>query len=117
MKYIVKKLSQSIIKKMSLGIAVLSITFSAWAVTLDQAKQQGLVGEMSNGYLGVVVPSSEVKILVDDVNKKRKNIYINLARKNNITMQQITALAGEKSLSKTQPGHYIKRASGEWTKK
>jgi len=106
-----------IIKKISFTIAILSITFSAWAISLDQAKQKGLVGEMPNGYLGIVVASSEVSDLVASVNKKRKSIYINLARQNKITMQQVTALAGKKALAKTQSGHFIKNSSGSWVKK
>ncbi len=73
--------------------------------------------EMQNGYLGVVVDSTEVKSLVTSINKKRKSIYINLARENKITMQQVTALAGEKAIAKTQSGHFIKNASGQWVKK
>jgi uncharacterized protein YdbL (DUF1318 family) len=111
------KLIKQSIKKISLLIIASTMAFSAWAVTLDQAKQQGLVGEMSNGYLGVVVASPEVNELVEMVNKKRKDIYLKLARKNKITMQQVTALAGEKSLAKTQSGHLIQNAQGQWVKK
>jgi len=106
-----------IIKKISLTIAVLTITFSAWAMNLNEAKQKGLVGEMANGYLGIVVASTDISTLVASVNKKRKNIYINLARKNKITMQQVTVLAGKKAIAKTQPGHFIKNTSGSWVKK
>jgi uncharacterized protein YdbL (DUF1318 family) len=105
------------IKRIGLAFFASTIAFSAWAVSLDQAKEQGLVGEMPNGYLGVVVASSEVSSLVEMVNNKRKDIYLNLARKNKITMQQVTKLAGEKSLAKTQPGHLIKNSSGQWVKK
>jgi uncharacterized protein YdbL (DUF1318 family) len=103
--------------KTGLTLIASILAFSAWAISLDQAKQQGLVGEMPNGYLGVVVASSEITSLVELVNKKRKDIYLNLARKNKITMQQVTTLAGEKSLAKTQSGHLIKNASGQWVKK
>jgi len=105
------------IKKISVLLVASTVAFSAWAISLEQAKQKGLVGEMPNGYLGVVVASSEVTSLVDTVNKKRKEIYINLARKNKITMAQVTKLAGEKSLSKTQSGHLIKNSAGKWVKK
>jgi uncharacterized protein YdbL (DUF1318 family) len=111
------KLIKHSIRKVSLVLIASSIAFSAWAVTLDQAKQQGLVGEMSNGYLGVVVASPEVSELVEMVNKKRKDIYLNLARKNKITMQQVTKLAGEKSMAKTQSGHLIQNADGHWVTK
>ncbi len=95
----------------------LTMTFSAWAISLDQAKQQGLVGEMANGYLGVVVTSPDVTSLVKTVNAKRKNFYLDIARKNKLTMKQVTALAGEKAIAKTRSGHLIKLASGSWIKK
>ena len=113
----ISKTFSKTINKMGLAIAILAITFSAWAISLDQAKQKGLVGEMPNGYLGIVVASSEVSSLVASVNKKRKSIYINLARKNKITMQQVTVLAGKKAIAKTQSGHLIKNSSGSWVKK
>ena len=106
-----------LMKKFSLAMVALSITFSAWAISLDQAKQQGLVGEMASGYLGVVVSSPEVKSLVADVNQKRKEFYLDIARKNKLTIKQVTALAGEKAIAKTQSGHLIKLSSGGWIKK
>ena len=111
------KLMKNSIKKLSLVLVAATLAFSAWATSLAQAKDQGLVGEMPNGYLGVVVASNNVNSLVDTVNKKRKEIYLNLARKNKITMQQVTTLAGKKSISKTQSGHLIKNAAGQWVKK
>lgn len=104
-------------KKLSLLAVVICMSFSAWAISLEQAKKQGLVGEMPNGYLGVVVASNDVNKLVETVNKKRKDIYINLARKNKITLQQVSQLAGDKSIAKTKAGHFIKDTSGKWIKK
>ena len=106
-----------IYKKLSLLVVAICMSFSASAISLDQAKQRGLVGEMPDGYLGVVVANNDVNTLVATVNKKRKDIYINLARKNKITLQQISQLAGDKSIAKTKVGHFIKNASGQWVKK
>lgn len=117
MKKLIKQSIKHSIKKVSLVLIATTMAFSAWAISLEQAKQQGLVGEMPNGFLGVVVASAEVSSLVDMVNKKRKDIYLNLARKNKITMQQVTKLAGEKSIAKTQSGHLIKNSAGQWVKK
>ena len=111
------KLIKQTIKRVILVLLASSMAFSAWAISLEQAKQQGIVGEMPNGYLGVVVASSAASSLVTTVNKKRKDIYLNLARKNKITMQQVTTLAGKKSISKTKSGHLIKNAAGQWVKK
>ncbi len=108
---------KNVVKKLTYAVLLASMAFSAWATSLDDAKQQGLVGEMPNGYLGVVVESPEVNELVSSVNEKRKSIYLNLARKNNITMEQITALAGEKAINKTQSGHLIKTPEGKWVAK
>lgn len=110
-------LTNIFIKKLACAVLVSTMAFSAWAISLGDAKKQGLVGEMQNGYLGMVVESAEAKSLVESVNKKRKSIYINLARKNKITIQQVTALAGKKALAKTQSGHFIKNTSGKWIKK
>jgi len=111
------KLTNRFIKKLTCAFLVSSMAFSTWAISLSDAKKQGLVGEMKNGYLGVIVDSAIAKKLVTNINEKRKNIYINLARKNKITMQQVTTLAGEKALAKTQSGNFIKNASGKWVKK
>ena len=110
-------LAKKLVKNLSSVLLLSTITFSAWAISLDAAKEQGLVGEMSNGYLGVIVNNAEAKSLVDSVNQKRKSIYMNLARKNKITMEQVTALAGKKAFAKTQSGHFIQNASGKWVKK
>ncbi len=106
-----------LIKKAGLAVIALSITFSAWAISLDKAKQQGLVGEMANGYLGIVVTSPEASNLVKKVNTKREELYLNIARRNKLTMAQVTTLAGEKAIEKTSAGHFIKNVSGNWIKK
>ncbi|SEL72853.1 hypothetical protein SAMN05216262_11934 [Colwellia chukchiensis] len=115
-KHIKSNLSK-ILKQLSTLLLLSSLTFTAWAISLEDAKQQGLVGEMPNGYLGVVVKSAATKQLVDNVNKKRRSIYLDLARKNKITMAQVTALAGQKAIAKTRPGHLIQNAAGQWVKK
>jgi hypothetical protein len=104
-------------KKISLVLVASSLAFSVWAMSLEQAKKQGLVGELPNGYLGAVVSNNDVNSLVDKVNKRRKDIYLKLARKNNLTMEQVTKLAGEKALAKTKSGHLIKSVAGKWVKK
>lgn len=110
-------LTNTIIKKLICVCLVSTMAFSAWAISLSDAKEQGLVGEKTNGYLGLVVKSAEAESLVESVNQKRKSIYMNLARKNKITMQQVTALAGKKAIAKTKSGNFIQNSSGQWVKK
>ena len=87
------------------------------ALNLQQAKQQGLVGETTTGYLAAVKSSSEVNALVKQVNDKRRDLYKQMASKNNIPLAQVEQLAGRKAIAKTAAGHYIKTSSGQWQKK
>ena len=92
------------------------LSFSAWAISLDDAKSQGLVGEDSSGYLGLVVQNAEAKTVVDEINAKRKAQYLKLAKKNNLSLAQVEALAAAKTIEKTQAGHFVE-VNGEWVKK
>lgn len=92
------------------------VSSMAFAGSLGDAKRQGLVGEKDNGYVGIVVDSPQTRQLVDSVNAKRKAKYLELAKKNNITLAQVEKLAAEKTYSKTSPGNYIWK-SGRWVKK
>ncbi|MBE0376512.1 MULTISPECIES: YdbL family protein [Pseudoalteromonas] len=97
-------------------LSAVCLSFSAWAISLDDAKNQGLVGEDSSGYLGLVVQNAEAKAVVDEINAKRKAQYLKLAKKNNLSLAQVEALAAAKTIEKTQSGHFIE-VNGEWVKK
>ncbi len=105
-----------ILRAMTLFLVALVFSFSAMAISLDEAKAQGLVGENSAGYLGVIKSSSEVAALVKDINAKRKVKYQALADKNGITLAQVEALAAAKAIEKTHSGHYVE-VNGRWVKK
>ncbi|PLY02254.1 MAG: DUF1318 domain-containing protein [Desulfuromonas sp.] len=87
------------------------------AIELQDAKEQGLVGETPQGYLEAVVsPNAEVKELLADINGKRKEKYQEIAAKNEIGLDKVEQLAGEKAIEKTPPGQYVKTGKG-WQKK
>jgi uncharacterized protein YdbL (DUF1318 family) len=92
---------------------------STWAISLQDAKAQGLVGEQANGYLGLVksAASAEVKALMNEVNAKRKNEYQDIARRNKTELGVVEALAGKKAIEMTPSGQYVKSPSGQWIKK
>jgi uncharacterized protein YdbL (DUF1318 family) len=74
---------------------------AAWAVlTLDDAKQSGLVGEDASGYIAAVSdkPSKEVQALVADINAKRRASYEGIVSANNgdVTLDAVEKLAGKK---------------------
>ncbi|WP_462159208.1 YdbL family probable chaperone protein [Pseudoalteromonas sp. GB56] len=92
------------------------LTFNAFAITLDDAKSQGIVGETSSGYLELVKGNADAQQLIEDINAKRKAKYQSLAKKNGITLEQVETLAGAKAIEKTSPGQMVK-IDGQWRKK
>lgn len=87
---------------------------AAWALDLEAAKSQGLVGEQPNGYIAAVKPGAEVDKLVVDINGKREDAYVRLAQKNNIEVSKIGALAGKKLIEKSKPGQFVRLPNGQW---
>lgn len=99
-------------------IVLLIVSASVFALDLQGAKARGLVGEQLNGYLGVVSSSASggVNALVVEINKKRKQKYQSIAKKNGTSLDTVELLAGKKAIEKTSPGNYIQTATG-WRKK
>ena len=99
------------------GLALsLTMTMSALAMDLDEAKASGLVGETNMGYIAAVKPSPEVDALVVSINSQRKVYYQEIAKKNDISLQAVEARAGLKAIEKTAPGGYINTGDG-WIQK
>ncbi len=96
--------------------ALLITCQAAFALDLQTAKAQGLVGETLTGYLAPVKATPEVQQLVKTINTKRKAQYIKIAQRNGTSLQAVEQLAGKKAIEKTPPGQFIK-AGGGWQKK
>lgn len=103
--------------KKFLLIISLMLSFSVFALDLADAKQQGLVGETPAGLLGVVKATKDSQALVNDINAKRIAKYKDIAKKNNMTLDQVSVLAGEKAMQKTPAGQYIQNSAGKWIRK
>ena len=100
-------------------LGVLWLPWPSWALTLEEAKTQGVVGEQPDGYLGVVQPgaSAEVQALVNDVNQKRRQMYEEIARRNSTPLDAVEMLAGKTAIDNTRPGNFVRSPSGQWLKK
>ena len=92
------------------------IALPVFALDLDQAKSDGLVGETNTGYLAAVKPSAEVNSLVASINSQRKTHYQKIATKNGISLEAVEARAGLKAMEKTPAGGFIDVGTG-WQKK
>ena len=101
----------------AIGLALL--LQNAWAIDIDSAKAQGLVGEANTGYLAAVKTpaSAEVKALISDVNAKRRSKFQGAAKKTGATPAQVSNRFYELAIQKTAPGHYYQDKSGRWKKK
>lgn len=95
------------------------LVLPSWGMTLDEAKQKGMLGERADGYLGVVTQSTDTEVLnlMKEINQKRREIYQTIADKNGTALSTVEALAGEKALTQTPSGQYILLPSGEWSVK
>jgi uncharacterized protein YdbL (DUF1318 family) len=100
-----------------LAAALLMVSLPAFSIDLQTAKAQGLVGETPSGYLEAVTsPTADVKALIESINTQRKQKYMEIASRNNTSLQAVEQLAGEKAITKSKPGHYVK-SGGSWQKK
>lgn len=87
---------------------------------IEQAKAQGIIGEMATGYLGFVEPgkaSADLKRRVDEINAGRLEEYTKIAAARGQTVQVVAQLAAEKQFERAEPGELVKPANDSWTKK
>lgn len=92
---------------------------TACALSLDEGKQQGIVGETPGGYLDVVTGkgSPEAAQLVKTINAQRKARYQEIATQNGTPIKVVEQLAGKKAIENSHSGHYIQLPTGQWAKK
>ena len=90
----------------------------ALAGPLDGAKAAGIIGEMQNGYLGLVrAAKDEVKKQMDAINLQRRAQYREIAKKRRTSLAAVESLAGKAIIKKLPAGHYYRNAKGNWIKK
>ncbi len=91
---------------------------NVFAADLTTAKEQGLIGELYTGYIGIVKNADpEVEALVAETNLKRKKHYQNIAAERNTTLDKVELVAGAAAIKKTLAGNFIKLEGEDWRKK
>ena len=92
---------------------------SAGDPMIDAAKEQGIVGERIDGYLGLVDGSADATVTrkVQDINNKRRAAYDDLASQTGTTPQQVARVTGEKLVREASAGEYVMDDSGNWKQK
>jgi uncharacterized protein YdbL (DUF1318 family) len=90
---------------------------SALALTLGEAREQGRVGETLNGYLAPLRQDKDTLELVKQINAARSESYQQLADDNNLPVDEVAKMAGQKLVSRAQPGEYVQGLNGKWLRK
>jgi uncharacterized protein len=82
----------------------------------QSARESGLVGEKTDGYLGFVTsPSPAIRALVEDINIKRKAAYAKEATANGATIEEMAFRNGCRLIAeRTVPGEKYQTPTGAW---
>jgi len=87
---------------------------------VDSAKSKGVIGETIAGYLaetgqGSLSPAE--RAAMNEINIGRKSIYTKKARAENLQVEVVAAIFGEKQIAKSASGEKVMDSSGVWRKK
>ncbi len=106
-------------KRVSCGLLLGCLLLSplVMALTLDEARQQGRVGETLNGYIAPVQQDAETLMLVKQINEGRMRQYQQLAQQNNMITRDVASIAGSKLVERAKSGEYVRGINGQWLKK
>lgn len=106
----------SLLLLLSLSLPAMALNLNEAMSALSDAKASGQLGEMSNGYLGVVSPGGQAAEIAKLINQARRAEYQKLAAQNGIQLSDVETIAGQKAIEKTPAGQYIQR-QGKWQRK
>jgi len=99
------------------GLVLAGLSTAAFAQrdpAYQAARSAGQIGEMPDGYLGVVgAGNAELRALVNSINIQRKAKYTQSAAAG-ATVEQMAFTSGCNLILKTAPGEKYQTPTGEW---
>ncbi|HDR2890921.1 TPA: YdbL family protein [Enterobacter asburiae] len=104
-------------RTLALILLALGMNVQAATLTLNEARAQGRVGETLSGYIAPLRQDAETLALVNQINAARSESYQKLADSNNLPVDEVAKMAGQKLVARAQPGEYVKGINGKWLKK
>ena len=100
---------------LALAVAGLSGASAAQTPLLGAAIQAGQVGERYDGYMGfVATPSDALRRQVAAVNLRRRNLYIDLASRRNVSAEIVGVTAACELLARLPVGHAYLLKDSPW---
>jgi len=90
----------------------------AAAQSIAEAIQAGQVGEKYDGYMGFIgTPSPELRRQVSAVNLRRRNLYIELSGRRNVSPQLVGMATACQLLSQLPVGQAYMLSDGAWRRR
>lgn len=92
---------------------------SASKQIVDQAKANGIVGEQSDGFLGLVKgsASAEIRAAVNDINIQRKSSYLKMASRKGESYENVTKTFAIELIERVPSGQMVRDVNGNWVRK
>ncbi|HNS87942.1 MAG TPA: YdbL family protein [Parvularculaceae bacterium] len=103
----------------TLVASTLATGAGAASAAIEAAKADCIVGEQSDGYLGVVdgaTASESIRRELRATNQQRKSTYAGVASKNGATIEDTAALFGKKLVEGADSGECVQLPDGSWAK-
>ena len=89
----------------------------ASAQSLDQLRKSGAVGEHFDGYAAVRQGGGSARAVVDQVNAKRRQIYVKRASQDGLPVDQVGRVYAKTILGNVPRGTWLQDKSGRWRQK
>jgi uncharacterized protein len=107
---------EMLVAALLLGATATTAAYAQRDPAYQSARSGGLIGELPTGYIGFVTPPSPaIKVLVDDINIKRKAVYTEQAGANGVTVEEFAFRNGCRLITeKTAAGEKYRAPDGTW---
>jgi hypothetical protein len=104
---------------LALALFAFVLASPAHARPLDEPRRAGLVGEQSDGYLGVVSGGAPADVVrqVQEINAGRRAYYSQIAKQYGQSVVEVGKANAETLVSETRSGEYYRDSSGRWVKR
>ena len=89
----------------------------AVALTLGEARAQGLVGELPNGYIATRRNGPGVTGLVESVNRQRRQRYRQISAETNAPMAAVEQQAGQALIRRLPSGGWYMNPQNQWVQR
>jgi hypothetical protein len=103
----------------TLFLALSVIAIPAWAMSLDEAKAKGIVGETPTGYIASVKPTADQDVikLINEINTKRRAAFTESAANAGVTLDIIEIRISQRLYELAPKGTYLQTPNGQWQQK